>query len=131
MLPTFGQLYDDPRMATALNSAVERGVNVTVAVHNYMAAVLTELGKAGKIKLVYVPQMPEEDVLAVKGGQNRAVFSQDRDYRVSENPQVVDRLTEKLQGMEQYPIPPEKVERFADMINRERGTSDIVAYLME
>ena len=50
MLPTFGQLYNDTRTATALNSAVERGVKVTVA--------------------------------------------------VSENPQVVDRLTEKLQRME-------------------------------
>ena len=32
---SIGQLYDDPAMAQALADAVDRGVNVTVAVHNY------------------------------------------------------------------------------------------------
>lgn len=93
-----------------------------------MADVIKRLGKDGKITLVYTPQMPEQDVLALKG--KRAMFSEGRGYRASENPTVADQAAEKLRRIEQYPVPPEKVLGLAAMIKKKEDPKDIVAYLL-
>jgi len=129
MLPSIGQLYDDPSVANALRAAVERGVNVTIAVHNYMAQAVKELGREGKIKIVYTPQMSEVDMLTISGSQHKALFSAGKSYSIAENPEVVNKLEASGRRMEHYPVPADKVEGLADMLLKGTDTEGILAFL--
>lgn len=124
----------------SVDRAISRGVKITLAVHSYLTPQEIQLGSQGKIEIRYSPQEPraewgasERDVVIIDG--NNQTMYKNWPFLAAALGSDIARGSggreSDIQGraLPNYPVPPEKVEEFAEMLNKGKKPEDIVAYL--